>query len=145
MPAFAQDEPAPPPTARAESAAADAAPAGDPAVLLIKTYTPVEIEFVTEISSEEAVIDQTFAIQLSRPITVDGVEVVPAGAMGEGQVAHAARRGWGGKPDETYFVRCAIGMGVMSGRAQVSPSTREEFVGRAKKMKLWEPKADKAK
>jgi hypothetical protein len=47
------------------------------------------------------------------------------------------------EPDETYFVRCAIGMGVMSGRAQVSPSDRATFLSRAKKMKLWERKATK--
>lgn len=52
------------------------------------------------------------------------------------------------EPGETYYVRCAIGMGVMSGRAQVSPSDRAEFMKRAKKMKLWdrkEPKPAKAK
>ncbi|MDF7776909.1 hypothetical protein P1X14_16750 [Sphingomonas sp. AOB5] len=47
------------------------------------------------------------------------------------------------EPDETYYVRCAIGMGVMSGRAQVSPSDRATFVSRAKKMKIWEKKDDK--
>jgi len=47
------------------------------------------------------------------------------------------------EPDETYFVRCAIGMGIMSGRAQVSPSDRATFAGKAKGMKLWEPKAEK--
>ena len=49
------------------------------------------------------------------------------------------------EPDETYYVRCAIGMGVMSGRAQVSPSDRATFVGRAKKMKIWDKKDDKGK
>lgn len=44
---------------------------------------------------------------------------------------------------ETYFVRCNIGMGIMSGRAQVSPSDRATFVGKAKGMKLWEPKEKK--
>ena len=47
------------------------------------------------------------------------------------------------EPDETYFVKCAIGMGVMSGRAQVSPSDRATFAGRAKKMSLWQPKEKK--
>lgn len=47
------------------------------------------------------------------------------------------------EPDETYYVRCAIGMGVMSGRAQVSPSDRATFLGRAKKMKIWDRKDDK--
>jgi hypothetical protein len=49
------------------------------------------------------------------------------------------------EPDETYFVRCAIGMGVMSGRAQVSPSDRATFAGRAKKMTLWAKKDEKPK
>lgn len=47
------------------------------------------------------------------------------------------------EPDETYYVKCAIGMGVMSGRAQVSPSDRATFVQRAKKMKLWDRKEAK--
>lgn len=46
---------------------------------------------------------------------------------------------------ETYFVRCSIGMGIMSGRAQVSPSDRATFSGRAKKMKLWDKKVEKEK
>lgn len=46
---------------------------------------------------------------------------------------------------ETYFVRCAIGMGVVSGRAQVSPSDRATFTDRAKKMKLWNKKDEKEK
>lgn len=41
---------------------------------------------------------------------------------------------------ETYFVRCAIGAGIMSGRAQISPSDRATFAERAKKMKLWDKK-----
>ncbi|MEN3746291.1 hypothetical protein TPR58_03865 [Sphingomonas sp. HF-S3] len=38
---------------------------------------------------------------------------------------------------ETYFVRCSIGMGFMSGRAQVSPSDRDAFAKKAKGMKQW--------
>jgi hypothetical protein len=45
---------------------------------------------------------------------------------------------------ETYFVRCSIGMGVMSGRAQVSPSDRAAFEKKAKGMKLWAKKDEKA-
>jgi hypothetical protein len=44
------------------------------------------------------------------------------------------------EPDETYFVRCSIGMGVVSGRAQIAPSDRAAFAERAKKMKLWAKK-----
>jgi hypothetical protein len=49
------------------------------------------------------------------------------------------------EPDETYFVRCSIGMGIMSGRAQVSPSDRAAFTAKAKGMKLWEKKDEKDK
>lgn len=46
------------------------------------------------------------------------------------------------EPDETYFVKCSIGMGIMSGRAQVSPSDRAAFAKKAKGMKLWDKKPD---
>ncbi|QNQ10478.1 hypothetical protein [Sphingomonas alpina] len=47
------------------------------------------------------------------------------------------------EPDETYFVKCKIGMGIMAGRANISPSDQAEFGKKAKGLKLWEPKADK--
>lgn len=47
------------------------------------------------------------------------------------------------EPDETYFVRCNIGMGVVAGRANLSPSDRAFFTKKAKGLKLWAgPKAD---
>jgi hypothetical protein len=48
------------------------------------------------------------------------------------------------EPDETYFVKCKIGMGIMAGRANLSPSDQAEFGKKAKGLKLWEPKEDKA-
>lgn len=45
------------------------------------------------------------------------------------------------EPGETYFVKCSIGAGIMSGRAQVAPSDRAAFAAKAKGMKSWEPKA----
>lgn len=44
---------------------------------------------------------------------------------------------------ETYFVKCNIGMGVVSGRANLSPSDRETFAKKAKGLKMWAPKEDK--
>lgn len=38
---------------------------------------------------------------------------------------------------ETYFVRCNIGMGVMSGRANLAPSDRATFASKAKGLALW--------
>jgi hypothetical protein len=47
---------------------------------------------------------------------------------------------------ETNYVRCAIGMGFMTGRPNLSTQNREDFDKRGKKLKLqeaWVPKADK--
>jgi hypothetical protein len=46
---------------------------------------------------------------------------------------------------ETSYVRCAINMGIMTGRPNLSTQTREDFDKRGKKLKLqaaWEPKDD---
>jgi len=41
------------------------------------------------------------------------------------------------EPDDTYFVKCNIGMGIASGRANLSPSTREVFATKAKGLAMW--------
>lgn len=46
------------------------------------------------------------------------------------------------EPDETYFVKCKIGMGIAAGRANLSPSDRAEFAKKAKGLNLWTPKKD---
>lgn len=38
---------------------------------------------------------------------------------------------------ETYFVKCKIGMGVVAGRANISPSDRAAFAQKAKGLALW--------
>lgn len=40
------------------------------------------------------------------------------------------------EPDETTFVKCSIGMGVMAGRPNLSPATAEDFGKAAHKIKL---------
>ncbi|GAA4042174.1 hypothetical protein GCM10022281_24110 [Sphingomonas rosea] len=47
---------------------------------------------------------------------------------------------------ETSYVRCAIAMGIMTGRPNLSTQNREDFDKRGKKLKLqeaWVPKDDK--
>jgi hypothetical protein len=47
---------------------------------------------------------------------------------------------------QTSYVRCAINMGIMTGRPNLSTQTREDFDKRGKKLKLqtaWVPKDDK--
>ena len=40
------------------------------------------------------------------------------------------------EPDETTYVKCSIGMGVMAGRPNLSPATAEDFGKVAHKIKL---------
>ena len=91
-PAHAQDTPAP---------AATPAPAPVAAGMVrLPVMTPVEFEFRETIKSNSFQIDEMFGIRLTAPIVVNGVEVVPAGTEGKGQVVHAAKAGWGGKAGE---------------------------------------------
>lgn len=46
------------------------------------------------------------------------------------------------EPDETYYVKCKIGMGIVAGRPNISPSDRAEFAKKAKGLNLWKPKGD---
>lgn len=44
--------------------------------------------------------------------------------------------------DETYFVKCKIGNGVISGAAQLEPSDRATFAKKAKGATMWTPSED---
>ena len=44
--------------------------------------------------------------------------------------------------DETYFVKCKIGNGTISGAAQLEPSDRDSFANKAKGASEWTPPAD---
>lgn len=44
--------------------------------------------------------------------------------------------------DETYFVKCKIGNGVISGAAQLEPTDRGSFAKKAKGATMWTPSAD---
>jgi Protein of unknown function (DUF2846) len=41
--------------------------------------------------------------------------------------------------DETTYVKCKIAAGIMAGRPNLSPSTKEEFEAKAPKLKLSDP------
>jgi len=45
--------------------------------------------------------------------------------------------------DETYFVKCNIGMGIAAGRANLSPSDRDTFAKKAKGLTMWAGAKDK--
>ena len=66
----------------------------------------VELEIAAPLTSRTNRHGDWFPIRLAEAITVDGVELVPAGAEGQGQVVHGARsRMAGGAGELTLAVR----------------------------------------
>jgi hypothetical protein len=66
----------------------------------IPALTPVAVRILTALDSKTATIGACFPIALADPIIIDGVELVPAGASGLGQVVHAAKARAAGKGGE---------------------------------------------
>lgn len=83
-------------------AVAQAAPEGGavapaPTVLHLPAGTPVEVEMGETISSLTSHLADRFSIRLAAPLVSDGVEVAPAGALGQGEIIDVARAGISGK------------------------------------------------
>jgi hypothetical protein len=70
------------------------------AVRLIPALTPVHIEIVDAVGSAISKPDSHFVIRLADPIMLNGKELVPAGAKGEGEVVHAKKSTISGGPGE---------------------------------------------
>ncbi len=82
-----------------------------PAPLSAANGTTIEIEIVDPINSKVAVQGQRFPIRLTVPVRdAEGRAIVPAGAVGEGEVIHARKAGFAGKAGELIlaarFIRC---------------------------------------
>jgi hypothetical protein len=61
--------------------------------MTIPAGTKLDIELTSAVSSESASVGDTVAASLSRPITVDGVETLPAGSTIKGSVAEVKAAG----------------------------------------------------
>lgn len=67
---------------------------------VIPARTLVQIALGEPLSSKTSKIGDFFRIRLAAPIMLDGRVIVPAGAVGRGQVVQAAKARWGGKAGE---------------------------------------------
>lgn len=89
------------PAAAATSEAAapvTAEPAAPPgATVRIPAGTVVQVEITEALSSETSQQEQLFALRLAEPIVIDGREIVPAGALGGGEVIDAHPSAFGGR------------------------------------------------
>lgn len=92
-PAFAQDEA--PGSVPAQPLTETAAPA--PQSIRIPAGTVVQVELTEALSSRSSQQEQTFGMRLAEPITIDGREIVPAGAIAGGEVIDAHASAFGGR------------------------------------------------
>lgn len=58
------------------------------------------ISIDAQVGSKISTAKDFFPIQLAQAVVIDGVEVLPAGITGEGQVVHAQKAGFGGSAGE---------------------------------------------
>ena len=79
---------------------ATSAPTHNPPTDFIPAGTLVEIRIDEPVSSKTHKTGDWFSISLARPVLLDGLELLASGTGGRGQVVHAAKSGWGGKPGE---------------------------------------------
>jgi hypothetical protein len=102
QPAVVAAEPAP---VAAEVPAETPAPAAEvpapaPAGLLLPKTTPLIIAIDKELGSKISQTGEAFPIRLVQAVSVDGVEVLPAGITGQGEVVHAKKAGLAGAAGE---------------------------------------------
>ena len=86
-------------TAPTNAAAPEAPPPAPAGVLLPKT-TALIIAIDKELGSKISRAGETFPIRLVDAVLVDGVEVLPAGITGQGEVVHAKKAGLAGAAGE---------------------------------------------
>lgn len=98
--AAASAEPAPVTAETPPDAAAPVAEAPAPAGLLLPKTTPLIIAIDKEMGSKISQTGETFPIRLVQAVSVDGVEVLPAGITGQGEVVHAKKAGLAGAAGE---------------------------------------------
>lgn len=89
--------------------APESVPAPPDVLITVPALTPVIVRIDAELSSKTSKPGDRFNIIVAEDVRVGEAVVIPTGAVGEGEVIHAAKRGAGGKAGElivmTRFVR----------------------------------------
>lgn len=118
----------------ADSPAVLGAPAGETAadsrIFEIPKLTEIEVEILEPLGSKLSTSLDTFSIRLAAPIMVDGVEVVPAGTMGAGEVVHAKKAGGMGAAGELVLAARYLDLGDRRVRLRSMQLTGEEATSR---------------
>jgi hypothetical protein len=113
--AAGSDAPIVPPEADGAAPAAEpaaAAPAEPAAAgLLLPKTTPLIIAIDKELGSKISTTGETFPIRLVQAVSVEGVEVLPAGITGQGEVVHAKKAGLAGAAGELVLAARYLDLG----------------------------------
>ena len=79
--------------------------------LTLPKLTPVVIELLDPVGSKSSKSLDTFRIALLEPIAIDGVEIIPAGTTGMGEVVHAKKAGGSGGAGELVLAARFLNVG----------------------------------
>lgn len=79
--------------------------------LSVPALTPVKLVIRTHLGSRISTSGESFPIVLAEPIVIDGVEVVPAGTEGTGEVVHARKSGGSGSAGELILAARYLQLG----------------------------------
>jgi hypothetical protein len=90
-------------TARGPEACADC--------LTIPALTPVKVEVLATLGSKTSKTGDTFPIRLAEPIVIDGMDAIPAGTTGMGEVVHAKKSGGSGAAGELVLAARYLDVG----------------------------------
>ena len=88
------------PAADASVTEQDSAPEAVVRTITVPRLTEVVIGVMADLSSNDNARGETFPIRLLMPLVIDGVEVIPAGVEGIGEIVHAKRSGGMGAAGE---------------------------------------------
>lgn len=94
------------PTADAQSPESVPTPSASPTATAmpasgaVPAGTTLVLRLETPLNSKTATTGQLVAMTVAQAVVRDGREVIPAGTAVEGEVTHAAKASWGGKPGE---------------------------------------------
>jgi hypothetical protein len=97
--------------ASAQETPADVAAPSETETYLLKADTEVHLRLLAPVASNTHKRGDRFALEVARPVMVDGAIVVPPGAQGEGEVVHAAKGGFGGRAGELILVSRLLRVG----------------------------------
>ena len=109
-----------------------AAPAAPPCdCLAIAALTPVKLELLETVSSKTSITGAMFKLALKEAIVVDGIELVPAGTPGMGEVIHAKKSGGSGAGGELVVAARFLDIGGQHVRlrSMMLSSTGKDNIG----------------